>query len=374
MTTTWHMLGRILLKTTILLVLINGFFLLITPDLSGLSLYNHLFPGRLRLPYGENPAQSYNLSLNNLDAMMHSHLINQPKAADEFRVVLLGDSGVWGWFLENEDTLAGQLNQMGLTTADGQRIVVYNLGYPLMSLSKDLLLLQEALPHEPDLILWLVTLQSFPWSQQLEPPLLQQNPERLIPLINQYDLALNPNDPRFVRPTPWEQSIIGQRRALADLLRLQLVGVSWAATGVDQAIPAEIPLRQSDFAADVSWLDYPEPLALDETILAWAVLQAGVTLAGDVPVVLVNEPIFVSDGENSDLRYNAWYPRWAYDDYRERLGDAAAVHNWPYLDLWDAIPPAEFTDSPVHLTATGVGLLAGIVGGERGVLTTDFTD
>ncbi len=358
MTTTWHLMGRIILKATLLFILINTLFALSPARLGGLSLYNHLFPGRLRLPYGENPAQAYNLSLNNLDAMMHSHLISQPKAADEFRVVLLGDSGVWGWFLENEDTLAGQLNQMGLTTADGQRIVVYNLGYPLMSLSKDLLLLQEALPHEPDLILWLVTLQSFPWSQQLEPPLLQHNPDRLIPLINQYHLALNPDDPRFVRPTPWEQTIIGQRRALADLLRLQLLGVSWAATGVDQAIPAEIPLRQSDFEADVSWLDYPEPLALDETVLAFDVLQAGVTLAGDVPVVLVNEPIFVSEGENSDLRYNAWYPRWAYDEYRERLGQTATEQGWHYLDLWDAIPPAEFTDSPVHLTAAGTRLLA----------------
>ena len=374
MTITWHSIGRIILKAALLFLLINALFALSPAHLGRLSLYNHLFPGRLRLPYGENPAQAYNLSLFDLDAMMHSHLISQPKATDEFRVVLLGDSGVWGWFLENEDTLAGQLNQMGLTTADGQRIVVYNLGYPLMSLSKDLLLLQEALPHEPDLILWLVTLQSFPWSQQLAPPLLQHNPDRLIPLINQYHLALNPHDPRFVRPTPWEQTIIGQRRALADLFRLQLLGVSWAATGVDQAIPAEIPLRQSDFEADVSWLDYPEPLALDETILALAVLQAGVTLAGDVPVVLVNEPIFVSEGENSDLRYNAWYPRWAYDEYREQLAQTATEQGWHYLDLWDAISPAEFTDSPVHLTAAGTRLLAEIVGEERGVLTTDFTD
>lgn len=114
---------------------------------------------------------------------MHSRLISQPKAADEFRVVLLEESGVWGWFLENEDTLAGQLNQIGLTTADGQRIVVYNLGYPLMSLSKDLLLLQEALPHEPDLLLWLVTLQSFPQHRVFLPPVGKTNPSHYLSLL-----------------------------------------------------------------------------------------------------------------------------------------------------------------------------------------------
>ena len=185
--------------------------------------------------------------------------------------------------------------------------------------------------------------------------LLQHNPDRLIPLIEPYDLRLDPADPRFVRPTIWEQTIIGQRRVVADWLRLQLYGFSWAATGVDQAIPPEITLRQSDFEADVSWLDYAEPIPLNEEVLAFDVLSAGVMMAGAVPVILINEPIFVSGGENSDLRYNAWYPRWAYDAYREQLAQTAAEQGWEYLDLWDAVPPEEFTDSPVHLTAEGVG-------------------
>ncbi|MEI2613084.1 MAG: hypothetical protein V9G20_30975 [Candidatus Promineifilaceae bacterium] len=358
MTLPWRFLGRILLKATLFFLLFNTLFALVPLPLGDFSLYNTLFPGRLRLPYGENPAQSYNLSLNDLDALGQSHVISQPPTADEFRVVLLGDSGVWGWFLENEDTLAGQLNQMGMTTAQGKNLVVYNLGYPLMSLTKDLLLLQEALAYQPDLILWLVTLQSFPWEQQLKPPLLQQNPERLIPLIKTYQLSLDPDDSRFVRPTFGQRTIMGQRRAVADWLRLQLYGVSWAATGVDQAIPAEIPLRQSDFAVDGSWLEYQTPLVLDGTVLAFDVLQAGVELAGDVPVVIINEPIFVSQGENSELRYNAWYPRWAYDDYRTRLAEFAAAGQWTYLDLWATIPAAAFTDSPVHLNASGTAHLA----------------
>jgi hypothetical protein len=68
--------------------------------------------------------------------------------------------------------------------------------------------------------------------------------------------------------------------------------------------------------------------------------------------------MFVSNGRNSHLHYNSFYPRWAYDAYRELLTETAQTNNWHYLDLWDAIPADEFTDSPVHLTPNGNALLA----------------
>ncbi|HRQ39558.1 MAG TPA: hypothetical protein PLD25_16750 [Chloroflexota bacterium] len=363
----WRVMGRIALKAALLLVVVNVLFALVWPktssgslptSLGSLSLYNHLFPGRERLPYGENPAESYNLSLNSLPALFASHKLHRPKAADEFRVILLGDSGIWGWFLQNDETLAGQLNAMALETADGRHITVYNLGYPIMSLSKDLLLLDEAMRYDPDLILWPVTLESFAPLKQLNHPVLQHNPARLRPLITAYDLNLDAHDPRFVEPDLWQSSLIGQRRALADWLRLQQVGVAWAATGIDQAIPAEIPLRQSDFTADVSWQTFAAETTLTTADLAFDVLMAGMERAGDVPMLIINEPIFISEGENSHLRYNLWYSRWAYDQYRELLADMMRAAERPYLDLWDAVPPGEFTDSPVHLTPTGTAVFA----------------
>ena len=71
--------------------------------------------------------------------------------------------------------------------------------------------------------------------------------------------------------------------------------------------------------------------------------------------------MYVSDGENSDARYNAFYPRWAYDQYREMLAETATTEGWKYVDLWDAIPPEEFTDTPVHLTPRGVGIVADLL-------------
>jgi hypothetical protein len=360
----WKDIGRVVGKTAVLFLLLNLLFAWLLPleGLGRLSLYNWLLPGRERLPYGENPAVSYNLSLYNLPAMLASHAISQPKTVGEFRVLLLGDSGTWGWFLENEATLAGQLNALELTTADGRSAHFYNLGYPVMALLKDVMLLEAALGSQPDLILWPVTLESFPRDKQIFPPLVQNNPERAWGLIAAYGLDLDGADGRFVTPTTLvERSIVGQRRNLADLLRLQRLGFAWAATGVDQAIPADIPLRRSDFDADLSWQIFDEPVSLTGSYLAFDVLAAGLALAGDTPILLINEPMFISGGQNSDLRYNSFYPHWAYDQYREQLAAFAIAQDRPYLDLWDAVPPEEFSDTPVHLTAIGNHLYAELV-------------
>lgn len=361
---TWKAAFRILVKAAVLFVVVNLLFAWLDPleAIGRLSLYNTILPGRLRLPYGENPAESYNLSLYNIPAMFASHVVSQPKPPDEYRVLLIGDSGTWGWLLQNDQTLAEQISAAGYSV-EGRRVVAYNLAYPNMSLTKDLLLLDEAMHYQPDEILWLVTLQSFPREQQLFPPLVQNNAGTVRRLIERYDLNLDPNDPRFVIPSLLERTIVGQRRALADWLRLQVYSFSWAFTSIDIAIPEAYTLRASDFEEDASWESYDEPTPLTTDNLAFDVLAAGVARAEDIPVTLINEPIFISSGRNSDLRYNAFYPRWVYDAYRELLAQQARANGWRYLDLWDVIPPDEFTDTPVHLTPVGVRILSQYVGG-----------
>ncbi|MBN2499593.1 MAG: SGNH/GDSL hydrolase family protein [Anaerolineales bacterium] len=357
---------NVLLKALVLFVILNLLFATFNPlpFLGKLSIYNWLVPGRARLPFGENPEAAYNLSLFNLNAMFAAHEIaGAHKAAEEYRVVLIGDSSVWGYWLTNEETLSANLNAAGLKT-DGKRIVVYNLGYPTISLTKDLLLLDRALAYEPDLVVWLVTLESFPYEKQTFTPLVQQNPWQVQELIAEYGLNIDPTAPNFVTPTFWQHTIVGQRRQLADVLRLQLYGVPWAATGIDQDIPqyddpADYQTRQEDFEADESFYDLTAPLT--EQDVAFDVLAAGVGRAGDTPVLIINEPMFISAGENSDIRYNFFYPRWAYDDYRKLMTALSAENNWHYLDLWDAISPAEFTNSAIHLTPDGSTQLAELV-------------
>jgi hypothetical protein len=355
-----------LLKALAFFVVFNVVFALLNPlpALGNLTLYNGLFPGRDRLPYGETPA-AYNLSLDNLNAMFASHRLSQPKADGEFRVFLIGDSSVWGTLLDNPDTLAGLLDAQGLTL-EGKTARFYNVGYPTMSVTKDLLMLRQALAHDPDLIVWPVTLESLPIEGQLDAPIVRRNPEASRALNADAGLTrLDAQAGLLTDPMFLDRTIVGSRRALADLLRLQWFGFAWAGTGIDQVYPEYTP-RANDLEADESWRGRTPEAGLSADDLAFDVLAAGVAMAGDVPVWFVNEPIFRADGANSDLRYNAWYPRWAYDQYRALLTGQAQANGWPLLDVWDTVPPAEFTDSPVHLTPTGTALLADVVAGWLG--------
>lgn len=355
---------NVLIKALILFLIFNLVFAAWRPisELGRYSFYNLLFPGRLRLPYGENPQKAYNLNLYNLPAMFASQeLAGVSKSQDEYRVVLIGDSSTWGFLLPAEETLSQHLNTADLTRSNGQRVRTYNLGYPVMSLTKDLLILSLAMQYQPDLIVWLVTLESFPYDKQLFPPLLQNNPQAVRKLIETYQLPLDPNSPELVDPSWSARTILGSRRALADLVRLQLYGVMWAATGIDQDIPGAYTPRMEDLAADESFHELLPP-HLPQSALAFEVISAGHDLVGDIPILMINEPMFTSQGENSHIRYNFYYPRWAYDQYRDMMRAESAAKGWRYLDLWDAIPSSEFTNSAVHLTPRGSYELAQLVG------------
>jgi len=347
---------RILLKAFLLFVAFNVVFALLSPMplINSLTIYNGLVPGRTRLPFGED-ASAYNLSLNSLEAMFTSHEVTQPKHDDEYRVFVIGDSSVWGILLKPDETLASELK---IVLDDGRTLQAYNLGHPVLSLTKDLLILDYAMRYEPDMIIWLTTLRSFPRDKQFSAALVQNNAPHVRRLFQDLELDYDLADPQLNDPTFFDRTIIGQRRPLADWLRLQLYGVMWASTGIDQTYPDEIDLRTGDFDTNIAWDEITEPRQLTDADLAFDVLEAGHRVAGEIPILIINEPIFISKGENSDLRYNLWYPRWAYDSYRQLYQAAAENLNWHFLDLWNSIDSDEFTDSPVHLTPRGTQLLA----------------
>ena len=348
---------RVLLKAGILFALFNFAFVFVNAESVGkLSLYNGVFPGRERFPFGET-RESYNLSLYSLDAMFASHILSgTEKTPDELRVLLIGDSSVWGTLLTPEQTLAGQLNANSITACD-KNVRAYNLGYPTISLTKDLLILEKAMQYQPDMVIWLTTLEAFPKDKQFDSPIVANNASRVRELISHYNLSANPNDPALVKPSNWDQTFVGQRRNLADLLRLQIYGVLWASTGVDQVYPEDYERAQTDLDANFEFHGMSQPSEL-RNALALDVLDALMN-AADVPTLLVNEPMLISDGLNSDVRYNFFYPRWAYDEYRQTLSQHAGANGWNYLDLWDLVPSNEFTNSAIHLTPYGEFLLAG---------------
>lgn len=351
-------LRNVLIKALVLLALVNFAFVAAYPldGLGKISGYNSLFRGRQRLPFGENPQQTYNFSLYNLEAMLQSLALDGATRPDaEFRVLVIGDSSAWGTLLRPEETLAGQLQDMNLAACDGRPVRVYNLAYPTLSLLKDMMILDMAMRYQPDLILWPLTLQSFPHDRQAESPLVQNNARRVLQLAENLDFPLPAAD--LSEPGLWQRTLFGQRRALADWLRLQLYGPMWSATGIDQLYPSDYQPAARDLQADPEFNGWPGP-HLNPDDLAWDVLGTGIERAGDVPVLLVNEPVLVSSGENSDIRYNYYYPRWAYDQYRQLLSDRAVQNGWQYLDLWNLVPEDQFTNSAIHLTPYGVQLMA----------------
>jgi hypothetical protein len=347
---------RVALKALLLFAIFNlAFAGLGTERLGRLSAYNWLLPGRARFPFGEDPDRAYNLSLYNIDAMFAAHSVSTSPADGALRVFVLGDSSVWGTLLRPHETLVGQLNAAGLHCAD-RPLRFYNIGYPTLSLAKDVMLLEQADRYQPDLVVWLVTLESFPLERQLDSPIAANNPARLQALEARHNLALGAVD--LPQQDLWQRTIIGQRRALADLARLQLYGVLWAATGIDQYYPDEYQPAQRDLGADPSYYTFVPEDGLPAAQLGFDLLAAGRSSSGVSPMLLVNEPILVSSGENSHMRYNYYYPRWAYDAYRAMLAEYAADAGMAYLDLWDLVPETEFTNSAIHLSPQASELLA----------------
>ena len=355
----WGSLLRLAAKTVLLVLVLNLAGVPLNPvaTLGRWSVYNSVFPGRLRFPYADDSARSYSVSVMDLEALFHSHDVAGPgRKAGELRVLVIGDSSVWGFRLGPRETLAAHLDRLGLES-NGRPLSFYNLGYPTMSLAKDLLLLEGSLEYRPDLIVWLVTLESFPSEVQSASPLVSVNRGMTATVLR--GAGIDPS--RYLPPGAgtrwWADTIVGRRRDLADWFRLQLFGVMWAASGIDYDAEATYPPRADDLDLDPHFHGYG-PGEVDESDLAWDVLGAGIRAAGPTPVLIVNEPMFVSRGANSDARYNSFYPRWVYDAYRMWLRARCQASSWTCLDLWDALPADVFTDSAVHYNPAGAETLA----------------
>lgn len=345
---------RILVKAILFVVLFSlAFSLLMNVPIGKISLYNHLYPGRERFPFGESPTTSYNLSIYNLDAMLASHEIAAAnKSADEYRVFVVGDSSTWGFLQRPQDTLAGLLDNRALEVG-GKQVRVYNLGYPSLSVLKDLMIIDRVLQYQPDLIIWLVTLESLPLENQLETPLVANNPLAVNDLIDHYQLG------GFAKQLiDWKDaSLFARRREMADIIRLQIYGVMWAATGIDQDYPSDYTPALRDFDVDESFYDFT-PYNLDVKRLALDVIDQTIKVNEDIRFLVVNEPILIATGANSDVRYNYYYPRWAYDQYRNLIRDNMDKTGINYYDLWDIVPQEHFTNSAIHMDKDGEKILA----------------
>jgi hypothetical protein len=344
-------LPRIIIKiiiTVLIIIAVSPIF----NSLGRLSLYNKIFKGRQRLPFGENSSFSYNLTLNNLDAMFASHIINgQEKGENDFRIVVIGDSSTWGILLKPEYTLSASINT-GLPQCQRKEVKVFNLGYPTLSLTKDVLIAAYAMKYKPDLIIWPVTLESFPEDKQLSNPLVEKNLEQLRIYNRKFNLVSEVGEASSFMSQYLNNTMIYKRKEFADMIRLQFLGPMWSATGIDQFYPEEYSKAKLDLDDTLEYHKFTNSDQLEKN-LAFYALNNMKKVIGNTPIVFINEPILISNGLNHDIRYNFYYPIWAYDFYRKSISNFMVERGWNYLDLWNSVPISEFTNSAIHLTPTG---------------------
>lgn len=353
---------RVFIKAGLLFVLLNIVYVLLNPLpwLSSVSLYNVLIPGRMRFPYSDDPTQTYSITLPRLEAMFASHTIHgTPKANDEYRVLMVGDSSVWGWLLDNDSTLSECINAGDYQTTDGRQLIAYNLGYPVLSGVKDGVIMEKGMAYEPDAVVWLITLQTLMDNEQLRHPILQDNADLTQQFLDNY--AVNLDGSLLEHEDIFQKTLVGQRRELADLLRHQIYGFAWWATGFDHAPINYIGAPMLNLPQGERILNREDIEVGEVDFLVWDIVNVNIESVADVPVLLVNQPILISEGVNSDLRYNSYYPRWAYDGYRQELTRRAEIHQWHLLDLWDAVEPHQFTDSPFHYGAEATCYVASMI-------------
>jgi hypothetical protein len=334
--------GRLAVKTLVVFAMLQTTLVALPPSLRGANAFSLLEIKRERLPLSTVSPIDNALDVGSLDAMFASHVISNPKAPDEFRVLVLGDSTIWGLQLGQDDVLPGRLNQLDLA-CDGREFRFYNLSFPRSSATKDILILDRALETEPDAILWLVTWYTLSPKTRVDHWLITQNPAAYQRLATRFDFL--PRD--YKRPT-WTEMAYAVDRALFRAVRYQLYALVHVATKQDQ-IPGPPQVPATDLSPDPTFEGLKPPTLRRQQVSIDQVEDLH-DLAKGIPVLLVNEPILIMRGvANSDVRYNSYYPRWVYDQYRAHLSEAAVANGWDYMDLWDLFPEGAFADTPLHL-------------------------
>ncbi len=341
---------RVFIKALFIFIVGNGLLLVVQFDpvaaitqINTWGLSGHTGTKRLMVPdaylHGQLP----------LEGLIAAHEIAyKPKVADEFRVIVLGDSAQWGALLNDSETFTAQLTDRHLLI-NGKRLVAYNLAYPGPSAVRDVFILDAVLDYKPDLIIWFQTATSLTAPQNGfngdHLTFYQLNGMRVDRIVQRYDQR-------------WLYKMLVPRSVWSSTLAVPVwidsLTYPFMPAIVQPPYPSEqrILHRSIPEKAEV-YDDFPgmKPLPND----TWQFLLIGKAMAERVGahLLLVNEPMFIGTGANSDTNYNELIARGMYDHYRAALTDFVRVNSIPFADLWDAIPPEHFTNTPLHADAEG---------------------
>jgi hypothetical protein len=365
---------RVTAKALILVVVFN-FALLATGwnpirSLTTVNTWGLTGEGRARLVY---PSDFQNGQLP-LESLLAAHQLAYTEKTDgEYRVLLLGESGVAGWGVRDEDTLAAQLTALGIQV-EGKKLAAYNLAYPQPSVARDLLILDAAMAYQPDLVIWFLTPSSLDNAPDIvgsNRVFFDLNRVRFEALIDRYEPLLGEwyagHGPQLLTPEPAWQEYVAIRDQ--ELLPIWINTLFYPFIDPDLAV-SDRRIGSESIPEEARYTDdHPGFETMpNET---WQFLRAGCqhTLEGGAQMLVVNEPMVIGSGPNSDVNYNMQYEQALYDRYHDVLGEFVAEYGIRYADLWEVIPAERFTDTPLHTDAEGFAILAAAL---EEVLTGDF--
>jgi hypothetical protein len=360
--TSLAVLGRVFAKAIALLTGLNLVLLAIgiDPTVSLTTLNTWGLAGRQGAPRLLRPGQYVSGQLP-LEGLLAAHEIAyRPKAADEFRVIVLGDSAQYGATINPDETLTGQLTARRLTV-NGKRLVAYNLAFPGPCVQRDVLILDAVVRYQPDLVIWFVTATGLTSAKNgLHPAHLtffRLNQARLDRIVQTYGQE-------------WFYSQIVPKPAWYPLLAFhdQDALLAWLQSLMMPFVDYTLLRGPFPDSQRIMTKPIPEKASIGEGFLgldvmpneAWQFLLIGKTIAENAgaALLLVNEPMLEGGGPHSDVNYNEVYARGIYDKYRTALGGFASDHRVWYADLWNLIPPEHFNDTAFHADAYGWALVA----------------
>ena len=294
-----------------------------------------------------------------LELLLRQHELcwRSPATAGELRVALFGSSAVYGFPNPVEQTLGERLNRHFAEAGVPARL--YNLAFVNPSQVRDAVIIHQALPYEPDVIVYAMTLSEY---QHIAPvpfkPVIQFFENNRASVAN---LAAE-SPPGLELPIErWREAM--ERRATApwpvDALReagafLRIAAAANAQWFVRQMHSDRpwVDSRQRTHVTDYDCADIERNLKTnfrnwqDWNVLAY--LQYLHETRG-IEVLIVSWPVV---REPHGDCYNARFTTAAFEDYLAWVAQETKTRHLAYVDLHDLVPTDAFIDS-IHLAPDG---------------------
>jgi hypothetical protein len=207
--------------------------------------------------------------------------------------------------------------------------------------------LAAGLQFAPDVVILFTTLAALYPQSQFEQAIVPANLDH--PVLQELDSDFFPP----AQQNWQDRTLLAGRGEWRAWLDLQVYGLAWHFTRIDHRPARAFEAVRTNLVRNEAIPEMGRELQTwgeGELLWPWLEWMAAQTEAAGAAFWLVNQPIYRSTGANSDMRYNSYYPRQAYDHYRALLSDRAALGGWVYIDLWESLPNEVFTDSSFHYT------------------------